>query len=540
MSRPLKWRAPTDASGTEDEGRGRGGGVGASEASNIFQSPGLSPIVDMRPCVNPCRSKGDDSGSMGRRYVGGCGGVRGGSEDSREDAEARPSSQRRHGRRGLNPGLSPITSEKGDASASSDGRGRPSVRRNSTQTPFDSEAPRAQVDSTRRPLAGDSPCPESSLDASVRSSLYMASTTLESMAPLDGTTQSFASYLRGGSSFAGELFADERLRESCTVRPSRYDRSVHSRTPHAEPGKWLMAPPPPRAPQEAPPRPSQASPPTGSGERGASVARVAEEVARASSIGIGNIPPAIVGAWLAAAIEGFYGHGAGADAAKDGDPRLVAGVDGPREASPLFQGPLDLDPALARSPLTDLRRRRANPAALLKEAREIGIEDKDAQFEYASAVGKAAQRPYGEDSPPPPPPPSPPLDPSTPDDPPGQKLIGASAAEMLYRRQRLLRMVASAAAASHGGAPQFSASGCAPRLDIPLEELVGPRGPDSRRHSDPLSLRPPASAAPSDGVGGDTGAPGGSATSGCATRGTPSYLRRHTSEYWRDRLGMTL
>lgn len=524
VSRPRASRLPRDTTVDDCDEASRAGASGLSDASTFFQSPGLSPIVDMRPCPNHYRSRNEEYDNMRIRDN-----VQG--DGHRVDGGDPPRSQLRRGRQRSSSALSPIRSDRDDAVAGSSDSSPGNIATVRQAPRMDRS--KARTEPSGRSSVVDSGMPESSMDASARSSLFIASTTLESMAPLDGTTQSFASYLRGGSSFAGELFVDEKLRESCTGRPLRQGKPSESCEHRPVKGKWLLAPPPPRPPIGRRPR----SPPTLPPGEAVADARSTREIVSASSMRGTGIPPAMVGAWLAAAIEGFRGHSAGneRDARDLPQASMIQGV---AESAPSFSGPLDLDAALAKSSLPDIQRRRANPAALLKEASEMGIRDRDAQFDYVSALGKPRYLMQRRESPPPPPPPSPPLRPGRLqeyyDD---NRVESMSEEELFYQRQRLIHRAASAAA-SHGGVIQLPVRGSAAMFDVPVE-TIGTRGVDWRRHSDPLLWKPSPAPTVTEGAVASV-AHSGATGSGCAASGTSLYLRRHTSGYWRDKLGMTL
>lgn len=361
---------------------------------------------------------------------------------------------------------------------------------------------------------------ESSTDMT-RSSLLRASTTLETIAPLDDdTTGSFSFQSRGGASFPGELFADARMRASET--PGRSDaffaRREHTR--HVDDG----AAPSPRLAHEyrAKSAPTPASEWSADGH--ARPTRVAKEqtYARGAAQRIGGgVPPAVVGAWLAAAIEGIYGQGAGGGGGGlvDQNSLLARSV-----------GSLDIDPRLARPAVKDLGRRMANQTAPPGEA-------SGAPENAPHSVGQ------GEDSPPPPPPPLPrTFSNGRNDDNTGENI---DEEEMFYQRQHLLQRVVSAAAV-HGGTrmPLLSSrsvtavgddTGIVPEGDMEVGGGDG-RAEISRRHSDPFSWKTPSVAAAASAPTQEEVPAGLRAWD---SRGTSSYSRRNTSDYWRERLGMT-
>lgn len=391
---------------------------------------------------------------------------------------------------------------------------------------------------------------DSSADVT-RSSVLRASTTLNTIAPLDddaGLLLSSCSSRTGGVSFAGELFADARLRVSSGAeRAPRYDVFAPLREEKLRRGGGGGAGVPPffLRRQELPQRPQQQqqqqyqrrrrsrSAPTLASEWSvhssrSEVERLAAEMAReTASAGHGGVPPAVVGAWLAAAVEGIYSHNAG------GGGRGVEGAGGGRGVTDQRigarrgqmvggRGFLVSDPAAAAARASRAHRVGGTPA-------------------FAAGPG---------DSPPPPPPP--PAE--------GPMMNGGeedeetvNEQEIFYQRQRLLQRVVSAAASHGGGVPSLLSSVV---RDRSLEEGAG-RGDQGeqdagssscsafgaehswRRHSGPPASweTPPVTVtAAAMAVAGCT------EVAGCTVGGVPAaaaYTQRHTSRYWRDRLGMT-
>lgn len=370
---------------------------------------------------------------------------------------------------------------------------------------------------------------DSSADVT-RSSVLRASTTLNTMAPLDDTGTSLCCSSRTGISFAGELFADSRLRVSSgPERGPRYDVFLPRR--EQQPlrrdagGSGGNRAQQPRLVQQRSPeerrRRSRSSPGLASdllppGARSEANRIAAAMMAReAPPLGPNGVPPGVVGAWLAAAIEGMYSHNAsGGGGSSLSDQRVGA------KRSQGGGGVFDLDPD-------------ARVASHLPYVCQTPPAHGDRQ---AVAIAEP------EDSPPPPPPP-----PETPLD--GKDEEVGDEEDIFYQRQRLLQRVVSAAA-SHGGVVPSMPS----VRDASLEEeeenqepvshtgRIAARVESSRRHSDPLTWKTPsvavaAAAAEAAAASGAVGLAGVSAfvTSGPST----AYMRRHTSGYWRDRLGMT-
>lgn len=579
------------------------GGI-SSEGSTFFDSPGLSPIVDSR-----ARSRGEkvDITDYDGRIETVASGESSGSKKRASSVEQGQVPQE------MSRGLSPIKSECG-AYPQSAGREVPCLSRGGSSASrvetaglgggeasacamIDSAKSASQGSSGGRPFRADggwdfskanergkrglpgleggqqwtpaaargpvrnkSTFVTSCADTSSTSHLR-ASSTLETMALLEDTSRSFSSFSRAGS-FPGDLFADARLRDSSTFHSlRRQDVTASQESNLRSGGKWLIAPSPPQNKTERRIRSAPTLLPeqvAGSSDRRE---RRTREGPQEAVVGAEGIPPSVVGAWLAAALEKFYVHNAdiscatGATAKRE---RQVGswGAHGVRDVVPSFSGPLDLDSALERSPLTDVRRRRGNPAALLKEARMLGIQDEDVQFAYARAVAAPvpAYPVCPGDSPPPPPPP-PPLDRGAD----GNTVKTSNEEEeFFYQRQRLIHRAVTAAAKHGGVMMQLPPRGaCAATGTAGDSRTIGAEeerqqeqenygDDDWRRHSDPLywQTTPNIPAAAVSDVG---SRPGGRATAlrtGAiidtrAAGGTSPYLRRHTSGYWRDRLGMT-
>lgn len=576
---------------TNEASRGEISGI-ASERSNFFNSPGLSPIVDARPRLGREKVQVHNF----RDSPGHCG----------SDTRYGSSKQTRSGGRGrmrqeMSQGLSPILSERsehapsgGEEARASSGVGSAAsrvenigvVKETAACAATGQEVMRATAGRGERPLRTDddwdcssgsrkgkqdsdgsesgqqwtpaaarrqacsSAFAESSPDVSGLS-IIPASTTLETMALLEDTTRSFSSFC-AGSSFPGDLFADARLRDSSIFHSlRRQEVASSSQAPNLKGGKWLIAPSPPqdRSGQRRP-----RSAPTLLPEREVGTSTRQERRMRDTSQGPGPavdaVPPAVVGAWLAAALEGFYSHNAeaGGGACRNTQRAQKIGNgsnQSEQEAVPRFLGPVDLDPALERSPLTDVRRRRENQAALLREARTMGIRDEDVQFEYARAIATPARAyPVGRgDSPPPPPPP-----PDGVVDGDISKMSNEEE-EIFYQRQRLIHRAVTAAA-RHGGIMQLPARGNSSCMGTARaakfnfgeeteEERENYVNGGWRRHSDPPSwvTPPPPTGVAEGGVAGARRT--GAIVDARTTMGTSPYLRRHTSEYWRERLGMT-
>ncbi|CAM9429460.1 unnamed protein product [Pylaiella littoralis] len=562
-----------------------------SETTSFCNSPDLSPIP-------VARTRLDGSAADGGALTAGArnGGASDNDCDWREDEESQEACVRRVPRtsvsarrqQGVGRGLSPIFSDGGGSASSAGAEGhrafegqraddggfvgnssRASSKTgagltmgpddgggggggNDRPTPVETSGgapavPRATRVIINRSLASSSGplLMDSSADVT-RSSVLRASTTLETMAPLDDTGPSFSYSSRTGVSFAGELFADSRLRASAGAaeRAPRYDFFIPPREEKLRRSggggggggglENVLLPPgflQQRFPQQE--RPWRSAPTlasewsTHSSSRFEAERLAAGMTGHATSLGPSGVPPAVVGAWLAAAIEEMYTHnasGSGGDGGRsDFDQRVGTKRDqgsGGRDGLPAH------DPtAAARVPLANASQA---PPARAHQTRAPA---------YAAGPG---------DSPPPPPPP------------PERPLHGEHEEEIFYQRQRLLQRVVSAAA-SHGGVmPSLSSvrdvcteAGQGQNQEEEQEETEtrsSKRGDDSwRRHSDPLAWKMPSVAAAAAtrifaGEGGETEVAGAAAGSGgWPVSGTPAaaYMRRHTSGYWRDRLGMT-
>lgn len=565
------------------------GASAAAEVPSFFNSPNLSPIAAARPrpdgSAAAAAAAADDDGDDDDVALRAAGAPNGGApgrpgkgegdlEDGGGGAPLNTEDARRKQRcRGFGHGLSPILSE-GRYSASSRGGEGPQAfdshaRDGSVRT---SRASGLRVDAddydddrrgARRAGAsdrGDSPLrpgrppalrsagavrssgsgplfTESSVDVT-RSSVLRASTTLNTIAPLDDTAlSSYGS--RTGVSFAGELFADARLRASSGMeRAPRYDVFVPLREEQlrrGDGGGGGAVPPPFLRRQEFPQqqqRRSRSAPTLASdwsmhssSSRSAEVERLAAGMAReTASLGPGGVPPAVVGAWLAAAVEGIYSHnacGGGRGGGGGGGVVTDQRVGAKRSQTAGCGVPVPDATAAARAA------RASFPNACQ------AIPGRPA---YAAGPG---------DSPPPPPPPPETLVS-------GEDEEAVNEEEVFYQRQRLLQRVVSAAA-SHGGVmPSLSSV-----RDAIMEEEQGREERDAgssmsknerslRRHSDPLSWNTPSVAAAAAAAAGEPEmvepSAGAAAAAGWAIGGTPAaaaYTRRHTSGYWRDRLGMT-
>ncbi|CAM9395960.1 unnamed protein product, partial [Scytosiphon promiscuus] len=349
-----------------------GGAGAASGASSFFDSPNLSPIAVARTRPEcSAASRADDAVSAG-------GGVdsEGGPEGC-GDAPPRVTSARRQQRfQGLGHGLSPILSDRGASVSPGGGQNRggfdppagdgtvgasrgwtparAGVKAGSNASPGRAEgpgsknypfssfgaAPAARGDAVVGSSASGPLFAESSTDVT-RSSVLRASSTLNTIAPLDDTGTSLCYSSRTGISFAGELFADSRLRVSSGAeRIPRYDvflpRGDRQPLQRNAGGGSNLAPQPRLAQRRSPEerrRRSRSAPALASGwlpQRTRSEANriAAAMMAReAPSFGPGGVPPpGVVGAWLAAAIEGMYSHtGAGAGVFDlDPDPGVAA------------------------------------------------------------------------------------------------------------------------------------------------------------------------------------------------------------------------
>lgn len=421
-----------------------------------------------------------------------------------------------------------------------------------------------------------------------RSSLLRESTTLETIAPLDDddddTGRSFSFHSRAGvAPFPGELFADGKLPPASEPPPSWYGANILPQRGYLRRGNNGTSLPPPQLPQENPRQQQRRSKsaPTLASECSVGDRHIKFGQERQLAAGdMSQVPPphgflpAVVEAWLTAAIEekhfhktfsrgdSYSGSGEGGSVGNRVDSmRSNQRIDVQQQPQSVFdRGPLDHhvdNSAIVRQPFVDLRRKVASIANQPKAARTSDImhNSKDARCEeYARGarvgLGLPAAYPgakgghYPPSSPPPPPPKGPVEDGNSSDG--GDE---ATEEEIFYQRQRLLQRVVSAAA-GHGGVlpPLLSVRGTSyensngETMRKIEEEFRRDRSKGDyslRRHSDPLSRRKPAlataaaaAAAPRD-IGGTT--PG----EWVSTRGTSAYLRRQTSGYWRERLGMT-
>lgn len=573
-----------------------------SERSALFNSPPLSPIADARQRPQPAATCGvggfDGGGAHGRRAAGG--GVR-----QEDGGDAACIGGRRRRRSAGGHGLSPILSEGGGSGASISGEayrafatresassaggtavlsemgsnteagwrtareGETRLRRGGGSCETSRELDRGgrqsachvegakgarPAASSRTPL--DTPLfMDSSVDVT-RSSVLRASTTLDTIAPLDDTGRSLSFHSRNSGSFPGELFVDARLPTCSATAPSRRCQASPSQRGHVPRGNGATCTPSQRRQFHQRRAASAPTVPSGlSADSRVRAERLSGPTARSSSLEPRGIPPAVVGAWLAAAIDGIYGHNAGdADGhgvlnqrtVGDGGTSSSGGRGGLPATEPV---PADLNPVTAWSPLVDNRERRDNPTALRTEARAKESQDKGGRYDYARAVSTLSRlADYGDDSPPPPPPPPPlpsnllHLDPEDDVDSDGDE--AANEEELFYQRQRLLQRVFSAAAshgrvtASRGGLASlvggYASEGGQGREDEAIDTTQ--RG--SRRHSDPLSWKNPVVPSAAGAGGGVAGGSEASARA-WATMSTSSYMRRQTSGYWRDRLGMT-
>ncbi|CAB1118197.1 unnamed protein product [Ectocarpus sp. CCAP 1310/34] len=514
-----------------------------SGTSSFFDSPNLSPIPAVAHAGLPhsaCQNVVVPSG--GWRGGGGNGG---GGEPLVVSARRRQQQQQVHG-------LSTILSE-GEGSASPGGEktrqgfdrqahdGPVAERRASSATGgvgAGDGARGSESSSSRREspflAAGVPPVPRAgtAVDRSsgsgplfmdsfadvTRSSVLRASSTLNTIAPLDDTGPPLSYSSRIGVSFAGELFADSRLRASSgSSRAPRYDAC----TPPQRAGEQIRAGenccalPLPHAQQQVSSQRQRRSwsAPTLFSEWSKKHDTEADRVVapggaqKENLLGLGGVPPDVVGAWLALAIEGIYSHNDSGGGVTDERIGGSGGSQGRRSCS------LGRDPGPAAMPSNG-----GSQAVLARAGSQVG--------------GAFASGP--EDSPPPPPPP------------PEAQLVsdedgGANEEEIFYQRQRLLQRVVSAAA-SHGGVmPPLLSSVRGQHHREHDEQEDAPGGESWRRHSDPLS----SWKVPATGSGAvnatETSAAAGTASGWSdSSSGMPAaYMRRHTSGYWRDRLGMT-
>ncbi|CAM9192984.1 unnamed protein product [Ectocarpus fasciculatus] len=514
-----------------------------SENSSFFDSPNLSPI--------PAVARAGPPHSVSQNADVPCGGWRGGGGDNGGGGEPRVMSARRRQQQQQGRGLPTILSE-GEGSASPGGEktrqgfgrqapdGPVAERRTSSTIGGVGAGDRArgsESSSSRREspflAAGVLPVPRAgtAVDRSsgsgplfmdsfadvTRSSVLRASSTLNTIAPLDDTGPPLSYSSRIGVSFAGELFADSRLRASSgAYRAPRYDACAPPQTggDQIRAGGSCCALPLPHMQQQVSSQRQRRSwsAPTlfseWSKKHGAEADRVVGPGApqKENSPGLGGVPPDVVGAWLALAIEGIYSHNDSGGSVTDGRVGESGGSQGRRDCS------LGRDPGPAARP--------SNGGGQAVPARA------------GQAGGVFASGP--EDSPPPPPPPPEALVLNDEDG-------DANEEEIFYQRQRLLQRVVSAAA-SHGGVmPPLLSSVRGQDHREHGEQDVVPGRESWRRHSDPLSSREVPAA----------GSGAAEATEASAAAGTASgwpdgssstsagYMRRHTSGYWRDRLGMT-
>ncbi|CAM9347714.1 unnamed protein product [Ectocarpus sp. 4 AP-2014] len=526
-----------------DENLAEGAGS-KSEASSFFDSPNLSPI--------PAVARAGLPSSTSQNVVVPSGGWRGGG-GNRGGGEPRVMSARRRQQQQQGHGLSTILSE-GEGSASPGGEktrqglGRqaqdgPATERRASSTTggvgAGDGARGSESSSSRREspfiAAGVPPVPRAgtagdrssgsgplfmdSFADVTRSSVLRASSTLNTIAPLDDTGPPLSNSSRIGVSFAGELFADSRLRASSgSYRAPRYDACAPPQGAGEQnrAGGSCGALPLPRAQQQQVSSQWQRrswSAPTlfseWSKKHGADADRVVAPGGpqKENSLGLGGVPPDVVGAWLALAIEGIYSHNNSGGGVTDKRIGESGGSQGRRNCS------LDRDPGPAAMPSNGGRQ-----AALARASSRVG--------------GAFASGP--EDSPPPPPPP------------PEAQLVsdedgGANEEEIFYQRQRLLQRVVSAAA-SHGGVmPPLLSSVRGQDHRVHDEQEVAPGGELWRRHSDTLlSWKVPATESGAVDAVVTSAAAGTASAWPDSSSGTPAaYMRRHTSGYWRDRLGMT-
>ncbi|CAM9297797.1 unnamed protein product, partial [Sphacelaria rigidula] len=508
-----------------------------SQGSTFFDSPGLSPIVDSRA---RSRSENVDIPDYGGRIDTIASGGSRGSIGSKKGA---PSVEQGQVPQEMTRGLSPIQSEwEASACAVIDREAKSASQDSNGERPFRADGgwdfskgnERGKRGSpgleggqqwtpaaARGPVRNKSTFVASCADTSGTSHLR-ASSTLETMALLEDTSRSFSSFSRAGS-FPGDLFADARLRDSSTFHSlRRQDVTASQESNLKSGGKWLIAPSPPQNRTERRVRsaptllPEQA---VGSPDRRG---RQPREGPQAAAVEAEGIPPAVVGAWLAAALEGFYVHNA----------EISCGTN------------------------ANAKRERQVGSWGAHGVREV---DEDVQFAYARAVAAPVPAyPICPGDSPPPPPPPPPLD----------RVIDGSTMktsneeeEIFYQRQRLIHRAVTAAAKHGGVMMQLPPRGActASRTagdartfgaeeDRQQEQENYGDDDDWRRHSDPLYWQTTPSI-PATAVSDVAGRAGGKATAlrtgaiidarAATGTGTSPYLRRHTSGYWRDRLGMT-
>ncbi|CAM9282708.1 unnamed protein product [Choristocarpus tenellus] len=354
------------------------------------------------------------------------------------------------------------------------------------------------------------------------------SSTLKTMASLGGNFSDMpsASSLTSNERRVGErhsmsdpglLFSDSRL-----LSMSQADSNRRAIPTGAENLPWELSPPsnskrsterPRSAPTLSQDRPKIFRTASGTTEHGS------------HSSGTEGIPPELVGACLAAAAEGFY-HGS--QRSKGPTDSLVSrsnracwdswtGAMAPygqmsndihRQAKS-FRRSLGLDPPVVVSPLTDLNQRRVNPSNRFREMQEVNVHCNDTYFSHTHGLSKANL--------------------PRPRTPPqvnfglGSRVQGGGdenkEEDIFYQRQRLLHRAATAAA-GHGGLggtldvrfalqDAHSTEKCGGNLQS-LVDL------DDRRYSDPVMWQPSV-----------------------GPRGGSPLLRRNTSAYWRDKLGLT-
>lgn len=515
-----------------------------SETSSFFDSPNLSPI--------PAVARAGPPHSASQNVAVPAGGLRSGG-DNGGGGEPRVMSARRRQLQQQGRGLSTILSEGegstspgGDKTRQGFGRQAPdgpvAERRASSTTGGVGAGDAAQgpeSSSSRRdspflaagvlPVAragtavdrssGSGPLFMDSFADVTRSSVLRASSTLNTIAPLDDTGPPLSYSSRVGVSFAGELFADSRLRASSgAYRAPRYDACTPPQKgdEHVRAGGSCCALPLPQVQQQVSSQRQRRSwsAPTlfseWSKKRGAEADRVVAPGApqKENSLGLGGVPPDVVGAWLALAIEGIYSHNDSGGGVTD---KQIIGESGGSQGR--------RDCSLGRDPGPAVRPSNGGGQTVLARAGQVG--------------GAFPSGP--EDSPPPPPPP------------PEALLLndedggGANEEEIFYQRQRLLQRVVSAAAGHGGVMPPLLSSVRGQDHREHDEQDVAPGRESWRRHSDPLSSwKVPAAGSgaveateASAAAGTASGWPDGSSGTSAA------YMRRHTSSYWRDRLGMT-
>lgn len=509
------------------------------ERCGLYDSPKVSPTADTRKSTDRAAS-----GVAGFSYTSHE------KEDSRERALDGTSPTRRPFQRGRDHFLSPIPSQSnpslslsGDArslfdplpvteewksfESSSDLAGMKSRKQDGDASDkemvesFDHEQSSSVKDLILK-AAAELATGDASVDAT-RSSLLRvstrASTTLETIAPLgdDSNDRSISFHSRVVDSCHEELFAERRLPSWGDSAPPRQSRNLR----------------PPLASEES----RSGSAPTLPSEFPEDNVVDRERSVRQPQ-GATGVPPAVVGACLAAAIKGLYGNGQhdGGDVRGTGD---VVDQCAESTQSGRYHGPRAFGAAscanavLSRSPHRNVREGKANESSQRKQSISMGIQ----VYEENSRDPRSPL--------PPPPPPQLPLNVQN-------GLVGChvddgdemTEEDIFYQRQHLLRRVVCAAA-SHGSVMSLSAQGAAAAANVSKGVLPMKLGQDARsvdmvcsprRHSDPLSWKANSEVATavSTGVGNSpTGAGGRTA------RGSGSYRWRRTSEYWRDRLGMT-